>query len=182
MIPIGFSWCHDCVDLHIEIAYPFLRSMPRFVRVHNKKVLNLIRKKFKPLLGWIKYLESLVIIPRGNDRQYYPSEYHLDPFILELLDWMFLELEMLPSSLKRLWIREESISIARSSICIEHLNTTPHVMALNLWTGDVVHSELDHPKLSQMEHLGGIHFSNNLAQMALLKFVLGFCVDDHVIM
>jgi len=150
------------VDLHIEIAYPFLG------------LRCLFNKKFKPLLGWIKSLESLVIIPHGD-----PAAYVKDPFIPELLKWMFLELEQPPRPLKRIWILE--VPRRNRSLSIEHFTTTPYVKALNLWTGDDVRTELDHPKFSQMEQVGGICFSNNLAQMTQLKFAIGRCLDDHVI-
>jgi len=170
------------VDLFIEIAYPLVESSLCNQRDHKKKVLNQIRKKFKPFLGWIKSLESLTMISNGINAGYYPTEeYTDDPFVLELLNWMFLDLELLPRSLKRLWVREDTSFAVQRSLTIEHFITTPFVKALNLWEDDEIHSELNHPKFRQMEQLGGIYFSNSLAHMTQLKFAHGYCVDDYVI-
>lgn len=145
-----------------------------------------------PLLGWFKSLESLVIIPRGiieffnlfarnNDPNItYPLE--SDPFVVELLHWMSLDPELLPKCLRRFWINEDSVrdSVKTRSFSIEHF-IAPSVKALHLWPGDKVHTKLDHPKFSQLEHLSGFNFSNSLAQMTQLKFAYGDCVNDNVI-
>lgn len=164
------------MDLQIKIAYPYLDSKPLSLRTHNEAVLNRIKTEFK-YLSWMLLLESLVIIPLGNDIVYYPPEYHTDPFVIELLKWMFVDRDLPPQSLKRLWIQQDSASTR--SLSTEHF-ITPTVKALNLWREDDVRTELDHPKFSQMEYLGGIDFSNSLAEMTQLLFALGQCVDDHV--
>ena len=169
------------MDLFIDIDYPIIESSPNSHYDHNKKVLKLIQKKFKPLLGWIKSLESLAIISSEIDAKYNPVEDYTDPFVLELLNWMFLDLELLPRCLKRLWIREETSFDVRRSLTIEHFITTAFVKALNLWGDDDIHLELNHPKFRQMEVLGGILFSNSLAHLAHLKYAHGYCVDNYVI-
>ncbi len=91
---------------------------------------------------------------------------------------MFVDLELFPNSLERFWISKDSVR--SRSFYIEHF-ITPSVKALNLWPGDEVHTELDHPKFSQLEQLSGFNFSNSLAQMKQLKFAIGRCVDVNVI-
>ena len=174
---MSFSWCRVCLHLHIEIAFPFFYSQPLFLHDRNEAVLNLMKRKFRFHLGWMISLESLVIVPRGNFVGHLPPEYHSDPIVIELLKWMFVDRDLLPQSLKSLWICQEST--ATRSLSVDHFSTSPK--ALNLWKEDDVRTELDHPKFSQMEYLGGIDFSNTLAQMTQLKFALGYCVDDHVI-
>ena len=53
---------------------------------NQEKVLQLVRDKFLPHLGWFKALKSLVIVLRGND--YWADNL---PFTAELIDWIFIQ-------------------------------------------------------------------------------------------
>lgn len=168
------------MDLHIEIAYPsYLDSQPSLLQAHNDLVLNHIKRKFKLLLGWMISLQSLVIIPRGNVGNR-PEEHYSDPFIFELLNWMFRDQYIPPQSLKCLWIPQDYA--ATRSLSIDHFSTSPFVKSLSLWRDDAFIDKLGHPKFNQMEELFGIQFNNSLAHMTQLKSVVGVCVDDHVIL
>lgn len=156
------------MHLYIETVYSQNRDI-------DSRVIEEICQKFEPKLVWMKCLESLAIIPRPQDD--YDYSYHNDPFVLEILDWAFGSQELLPPSLKRLWIPQEFSFDQWFTIDHPH---TPFVKSLCLWGSDNVHAQLNHPKYSQMEHLSDMNFSNSLAHMTQLEYANGRCVDDEV--
>ncbi len=166
------------MDLHIEVYYTYAIPLSYFQReAHNSAVFQQLGAKYKSKLGWLKSLKSLVIIPHYQNDPESPHNYsYQDPFIVELLKWMFESQDLLPSSLERLWIPEQR---KFRRLNVEHLPAAI-VKSLSLWEGDGIHTQLDHPKFKEMEQLGGIYFSNSLAKMTQLKFVNGRCHDDEV--
>jgi len=96
------------VDLHIEVYYTYAIPLSYFQReAHNSAVFQQLGAKYKSKLGWLKSLKSLVIIPHYQNDPESPHNYsYQDPFIVELLKWMFESQDLLPSSLERLWIPE----------------------------------------------------------------------------
>ena len=93
---------------------------------------------------------------------------------MALLNSILWDKELLPRSLQRLWIPDRGTYRGRS-VTIEDFRT-PFVKSLY----DRFGSQLNHPKFSRIEHLGGVHFSQAMAHMTHLKYVSGHCVDNQV--
>ena len=126
------------------------------------------RKDLFPSLTWISQLQKLIIIKRGCGM----STSYPDEMVIALLKWMFLHHKM--QHLSRLWIQDHSTD--RIAHDIEFYNASMH--SLNMGTN--FHFDDNEERFRQLQHIGGIGFSN-MAHLPCLRYVRGYCISEEVV-
>ena len=168
-------WCRDCIDLLIKTTFTDPTDSKADFDEENGK----LREKLKPRFGWMKTLESLVIL---GDRLFQ------DYFTHEFLDWV-RELQGGRFLLKRLWITEEEYSPSnlgpQNMFLYAELMNGPTVksfaMPYGYWNGHF--NELKDERFSTLEHLARIEFYEQVERfenLTELKYIRGECYVEVI--
>ncbi len=171
-----FSWCQNCKELTVEIAYEgeSREYHGRFdcFSPTEKKIKWHVREDIDSHIDWMTSLSSLIVIKRGPSTNYSNINSHANrEFRSRLLDDLLdqvLSTEQLPRSfIHRLWIQGFHFRSWNDSI----LSIAPFLKAFH--AGNAL---LD--SFRDLEHVGDVEFSPPLVQLSKLKSAFGYFYDD----
>jgi len=116
-----YSFCRQCTELKIEVSY--IGEIPTRVDKYDsdedmhpmdQELDRQVRQLLIPKLGWMKSLQSFVLIKLGPFENYYYNTVRSRSLDI-LLNWMFSVGEP-PQSLERLWIQDFYFCPGRDAI------------------------------------------------------------------
>jgi len=155
-----FSWCCNCVELHLEVWY----TTPSYEWQQYEEDISVSEtERWIAQLKWMSSLQKFTYIKKGS--------HHFDHLCFnELLNWYWLLIATNDSQVKQLWVQgglKENLRLkSGTESSITHL-------CLGYKT------DFNH-ELSKITHLGGIHSFSSLPHLPHLKFMQGYCSSSEV--
>lgn len=143
--------------------------------------LNSLRNDFFPYLGWMRSLESLVVLNTLNLKRA-GSTFPKDWLVVEnLLRFLFDDEDGSQSqmnSLERFWTEENQNAMGLEEFLTMSGPPVQSLLVLDNWN-DFEVERLDQERFRQIEHLGGIWFQR-LDYLPNLKYARGRLRDVEV--
>ena len=169
-----FSYCQNCVDLHLEVIYDsdeYLSYGAFGKEDYDDAFVSRVRDEFFPHLSWMANLKNFVILKRIL-KSTLGSISIPDKCIEALVNWVFSQYDM--NYIERIWITEDVYGLL------------PDVMVSGKKLKSFCCSQLsqkigkDAVQLGQLEHIGGVVLGHS-GILPNLRYIHGYSIDAEVI-